>query len=287
MNPLAGATSPNLGRGVIRINSAMNANALVPYVQVALAFGFAVALARTRMTKWFQVGLAVLATTALLTYSRGVAGMGIQVAYQAASSRSAFPRFWRLRRLIAAAAALLAEITIITSLWAVTPIKVSGAFGDQQLEVHLNARRSSYLVLHSAAVRMLLDEPLFGVGPDLFGARLSSYTTREERAESWAPLRDGIEWDPHSTWFGIASETGSLGLVGWLVLLTWIFWTIRKQVATSAIAKSAQFALIGLAFSGLYVSLIHLKFVRAFLGLTLAMLASEDSRQPSPEEPGL
>lgn len=81
-NPLAGATSPNLGRDVVRIGSTMHANALVPYIHVALAFGFAVAVARKRMTTWYQVGLASLATTALLTYSRGIAGLGVQLAHQ-------------------------------------------------------------------------------------------------------------------------------------------------------------------------------------------------------------
>ena len=270
-NHLAGASSSTLGPDVVRVGSTMAASALMTYVQITFAFGFAVASERRRrVTARFQACLAVLATASLLTYSRGIAGLAIQLAQQAGASRSALPGLWRARHWMATGAAVLVGLTVITSLWAITPIRVSGGFGGQQLEVHFNPRRSSRSVLYGAALRMLADYPLSGVGPSGFGARLASYTTTEERANSWAPLREGIEWDPHSTWFGIAAETGFMGLAGWLLLLGWAFRSIRGAAATSALARAAQFALVGLALSGLYVNLIHLKFIWAFVGLALA-----------------
>jgi hypothetical protein len=91
-NRLAAASSSNLGPGFVRVTSFLNANALVLYIQTGLAFWTFLRLRRHSRPGAPSLLLALCAAAAILAYSRGLAGLLVQVALLAFTSRLAWPR---------------------------------------------------------------------------------------------------------------------------------------------------------------------------------------------------
>jgi O-antigen ligase len=250
-NVLASSSSPNLGRGVVRIHSTLGANALALFLQPSATLCLYL-MRRRPQGRWARRALASLAATGLLTFSRGIVGLVLVLALGL-----------RRRLLVAATAALLAAATAATW-WAVFPLQAG----------RLNTRPNAYRVLHVAAARMFAARPLTGVGPGQYGRRLGEFSTAGERGAAWPPVLPSADYDPHSTWLGWAAETGLLGLAAWGALYVFI---ARRLLAGApgGLPRLAACALAGLALSGLTVEISHLKFVWCFLGLALAARAAE------------
>jgi O-antigen ligase len=251
-SPLAGASSPNLGPGVIRAASTLGANALALFVQPSLAMCLYLMRERPDAAPRLRRALGLLLATDVLTFSRSVVG-ALLVLFLALR-----------RRLLAAAAALLFVAALAATVWAVFPLQAG----------RLNTRPNAYRVLHAAAARMFVAHPMAGVGPGHFGRRLADFTTAAERSEAWPPVVIGRDYDPHSTWLGWAAECGLLGLAAWGGLYGFIARRLLDG-PPGGLPRLAAAALAGLALSGLAVEISHLKFVWCFLGLGLSARAAE------------
>lgn len=253
-NAFAAMNSPNLGPGAVRVAPLMETNGFILYLTASLA-----PLVRLQQTgrRLPRVAFLPMAAAAVLTLSRGCAGVLVALAVHVRS------------RLLAAAAVVITVAMLLSGLWGIFPIAtVDGA-------PMINASPNAYRVLHAASFRMIAAHPLAGVGLAQFGRRLPEFTAVEERANAWVPLAAGVDYEPHSTWLGWAAEWGLLGLAGWLVLL--VGCARRFALSNPASPARATLAVLaGIAVAGVWVDVLHLKFLWALLGMSWA--ASVDSR---------
>ena len=153
----------------------------------------------------------------------------------------------------------------LATIWAVFPLSRAP---ESPFGLRANTRANAYLVLHCAASRMVASAPVVGVGPGRFGAELKRHSAGGERAAAWPPVRTNVDWDPHSTWLGIAAETGFVGLACWLVFLGWVLRSLWRDEPLG-LGRLASYALLGILLNGSHVTLVHLKFIWVFLGIAL------------------
>jgi hypothetical protein len=101
-NFLAGASSPNLGPAIVRLESTMGANALALFLQPSLAVCLYLTRGRPVAGRWLRPALALLLATAALTFSRGIVGVSLVLALSVRprgdGSRRRRPCFWPRRR---------------------------------------------------------------------------------------------------------------------------------------------------------------------------------------------
>lgn len=272
-NPLAYADDAHFFEAnVIRISSTLGPNALILYILVAIAFCMHMIGsdgASVRQRRFLQGALVALLLVSVFTISRGIIGLMLSLVLFSYASRHALPALWRVRHALALAAGLLAAAGVFGTTWAVFPVRVDLNEREARLRVEVNIQRSAYHVLHTAALRMFLANPLVGVGPGQFGRHFGAFTTPEERSSAWPPLIVK-NYDPHSTWFGWAAKGGIVGLAGWIVLYAWILRQLIKRHPSDGpfnMSRLAGITLIGILLNGFHVEIAHLKFIWAFLGI--------------------
>ena len=280
-NLFAKANSANLGHGVVRLSGPLPTNSVILYLTLAIAFWAYLELdsnpRRRRVARWT---LPVLCVAAGLTLSRGILGFFVALVGLAFSGqlRPRIPAVGRLGLLVLTA--LLAGGVLMTTVWAVFPLQRDDA---RPLGLSVNRSPNAYALLDVAALRMWRSAPLLGVGPGEYGSRLGDFSSTTERLATWPPLGLHRVWGPHSTWLGLAAETGTLGLSVWVVLLGTIARRLSRAVRTGS--TSAEFAgptLMGIAVSACFVSLEHLKFIWAFVGIALAAAHGDRDGQQEP-----
>lgn len=281
-NPLAYANSANLGEQAVRVSSTLGSNTLILYIQTAAMF--CVLLIGSSSSSVLQRRLLQYALMALLlvspfTISRGIIGLVLSLALFGYVSRDRVPALWRAKRALACAAGLLVAGGALATIWAVFPAEVRLDGDRERFRVEVNAQKNAYYVLHTAALRMFLANPLAGVGPGEFGRNVRGFTTSGERESAWPPIGESIDYDPHSAWFGWAAKGGIIGLAGWLILYGWILGQlIRRRPSEDLfnVRRLTGIALVGILLNGLHVEISHLKFIWAFLGIGMGASQSQE-----------
>ncbi|MFS1442632.1 MULTISPECIES: O-antigen ligase family protein [unclassified Vibrio] len=130
--------------------------------------------------------------------------------------------------------------------------RASGGAAEQGIDESAMGRIYAW----EAAFKMALDNPLTGVGLDNFFSNYFFYSSH------W----DGLNHAVHSTWFGVLAETGFLGLIIFVILITSLIKTIRstlKQLSETtntidpnlnAAAYAVYAGLIGTIVSGTFLT---------------------------------
>lgn len=130
--------------------------------------------------------------------------------------------------------------------------RASGGAAEQGVDESAMGRIYAW----EAAFKMALDNPLTGVGLDNFFSNYFFYSSH------W----DGLNHAVHSTWFGVLAETGFLGLIIFVILITSLIKTIRstlKQLSETtntidpnlnAAAYAVYAGLIGTIVSGTFLT---------------------------------
>ncbi|KAA8667114.1 O-antigen ligase family protein [Vibrio gigantis] len=123
-------------------------------------------------------------------------------------------------------------------------------------EAGIDASAMGRLYAWEAAFKMAVDNPLTGVGLNNFYSNYFFYS----------PHWDGLNHAVHSTWFGVLAETGFLGLIVFIILITSLLITARQTLArinrdsesVSPALYSAAYAvyagLIGTIVSGTFLT---------------------------------
>jgi hypothetical protein len=253
--------STNLG-AVPRAKGVMPTNALVLYLQTSLLFCAFVGMQRTncRQDRAAWAAFAGILATGAFTLSRGLVGMFVSLSMLSAGFRE--QPLWRFRRWIAGAAVLIAIGALtLTILPGSSPL--DGLPPDP-------AVRNAYFVLHRAAVRMWLGNPWVGVGPEAFGRHIAGFTSVAERIGARPPLRPGVEYAPHSFWFGSLAEGGVLSAISWLALLGWISHQLCRGRRSAPLSALMLINVLGVVINGFHVDLGYLKFIWVAIGVGLA-----------------
>lgn len=201
-----------------------------------------------RLDGWWRRGLpalfaAVLGLGALfLTYSRG-AWLAVGIACLAAAA-------FRGRRVILPAIGVVA---------AGAGLILSRISPDRLLSEQTSLQRPT---IWGAALKMLGDHPIFGVGPDNF---LYFYRDR-----GYLPPEGWAEPDishPHNLLLDAWLRTGILGLVA-LIAAQWVFWTSSWRELRADGSTSAALALA----AGMLAATIHGLFDNGYFLIDLAVL---------------
>jgi len=100
-------------------------------------------------------------------------------------------------------------------------------FGGEKMNNLLNSERSSWqsrLMIWKAALEIIKDHPVFGIGPGMFGEYYLKYQSRFS-----VPYLEWAAPQPHNIFLAFWLETGLLGFFGFLWLLLAFFKGILKQ----------------------------------------------------------
>lgn len=145
--------------------------------------------------------------TIALTHSRG-AYLAVMI--------TALWMAWRSGHIVRAAAGLAAAAGLFVLLVPESVVERLASIGDTQ-----DSSRNARLAAWSTAMRMIGDNPLFGVGLRNFQPRYAEYST--------VPLQPtSTTYVAHNSYLQIWAESGSFAFVAYLVLLGSIFVTCRR-----------------------------------------------------------
>ena len=146
--------------------------------------------------------------------------------------------------------------------FAVVPVNSS-----QRTPLRMSFDIGGYLTPHQAALRMLWQRPLLGVGPAQFIEEFRNFTSEGERGRlaDDAPVRRA----PHSAILGLAAEQGVLGLAafGWLIYEVFVRLT---RIPDSHLRSAAIAGLTGLLVGGHFVDWLTLKGLWFWIALLVA-----------------
>ena len=173
----------------------------------------------------------------------------------------------------------LGIVVIAVTVWCIYPAKIYFEAGSKKIISEINLAPSSYFVLFEAAVKMVKDQPLTGVGLDMYNKKLVDYMDWEKNQETYAA--HGMEYyktghDPHSAYLGYAAETGLLGL-GAMVAM---FFCLLRRLARSVKLSNDKFWQIllwsflaifaGFLVNGFYSDIIKTRHFWFVAGLGIA-----------------
>lgn len=253
------ALAGRLQGGWPRLSSTLPANALTLYVQCAAGVGTVVALSGVAAARRWRLAGALFVVASTLAVSRGLAGLLLVLA----AGESSLDRRRARGLALVAGAAILAVAAV--SVWAVVPVRILA----EPPYLSVNTGPSAYRLLNEAAFRMAADHPLTGVGPDGYGAHFARYVTPERRHGAWPVVRASVV-APHSVWQGSAARLGLIGLGALLAVAAAVARECARAGADDDLRRGSGLALGALAFSGLHMDWLYLKFVWACAGLAVA-----------------
>lgn len=259
---------------VLRVGGTLGINAFILYLQSAVFFVLVLLLDRNTSIVERRVlagALALLFLASALTVSRGIIGLLVFLFFAACFYKGAQAKMLKLT--LGGMLTLGVIGGIVTTTWAIFPMRVELNHADRVLHIEMNARPSFYHIVHMAALRMFLSSPVIGVGLGRFGTMLPAVTTEVERNTAWPKVPVVAYLDPHSTWFGWLAETGLLGIAGFATFFLYLLARLlgaKQEGHPDWSARLAGFCLIGFIVNGLHVEIIHLKFFWTLLGIAIA-----------------
>ncbi|WP_071289646.1 O-antigen ligase family protein [Mycolicibacterium llatzerense] len=155
---------------------------------------------------------------------------------------------------------------------------VNDVFGEQRrydIDPSVLGREAS----QEMAWQMFRQRPVFGFGPGTFGDEVTYYTDRVTTA-----VNEGLV-APHNLYAQFLAESGVIGLITWLVMVTGIFAIVALRIASDP--RSDDRALAAAALTGIITwsvasVFLHLAYFRGFaIVLALACaLGPPEALQP-------
>ena len=134
---------------------------------------------------------------------------------------------------------------------------------------------SIYYELKLAALRIIHDGSVFGVGGDNYNASLLLLKNKNHY-----PL-NFTTWDPHSTYFGVFSEFGVVGLVTVLVIFFYLFnkcfYIIKTKMHLDFINLGFSSLFIGIAIQAICIDIMNFRHYWMLFGLFVASTLKVDS----------
>ena len=272
---------------------------LSSYLTISIPMAFCLFLVTKNRTrkKWLVLAVIIMVVAMVFTFSRGWIGFGVSLLVLL----PLFQKEW-INRLVKPFLIVIIVTSFLVvnliSVWNITSIKAANLERKENrayhkyswpvsegkttfLRVDISYEYMSYFLLKKAAIRMVQEHPLTGVGLGMFNENIRNLRERGE-------LPKGIElFDPHSTFFGQAAETGLLGLLALLALLFFFgyhTYAISKSIddfywKTFLYGFLASF--LGLVVAGIDMDIMNFRFLWVLFGLaiTVQRLAFEEQKE--------
>jgi O-antigen ligase len=245
---LAPNQSPMLPAFIHRLGGFTGGNALILFLCLAGPL--------VRGPWWIILGVV---PSAVATMSRSLVGVGVALLLDDRLVKTAPSRLRTARLMVSSFCVALGMVFYALAVISVVP-------SDHSSFV-VSLKPGGYLTPHLAALRMLRDQPLVGVGPGGFADRFRTFTSKEER-ERLPPLAES-RLDPHSAILGLAAEQGLLGLS----MFAWLIYEIFRRLSTiesPALRSASRAGLAGLLVGGHFVDWLLLKGLWLWIGIMAA-----------------
>jgi len=103
-------------------------------------------------------------------------------------------------------------------------ISITAAKLNQIINSENRSSFHSRLMIWDASVKIIKDNPIFGIGPGTFQETYLSYAEKfDEPYLEWAVTQ------PHNTFLAFYLQTGLIGLIGFILILIWFFCRRRDE----------------------------------------------------------
>ncbi|WP_111978106.1 O-antigen ligase family protein [Algibacillus agarilyticus] len=236
-------TRVTIGRSIGSVLGDPNDLALVLMFPAAFAIALALNKSIGKTAQFLGlIGIPILFMAILATQSRGGL-LGILTVFG----------IFGYRRIKSKALFMLIGIVAAAILYVVAGIsdRSSGGAAEEGIDASAMGR----LYAWEAAFKMALHNPLTGVGIDNFYSNYYYYS----------PHWDGLNHAVHSTWFGVLAETGFLGLIIFIILISLMIKTaytalIKIESAKEAVPVAVK-AVAQAVFAGMLGTIVSATFL--------------------------
>ena len=163
-------------------------------------------------------GVLIILIAVSISYSRSLTGLFLAMSLILLVKKN-IKFLMPLRLAVTILFIILFCAAILTSIWIIYPISISHDADAELTTVAFRTSPDMRSILQSAAVRIAIEKPFFGIGQGMFTYQLKNYIDFR-LARHTIKINDfrSLEIDPHSTYFGALAETGFLGLTSMLIL---------------------------------------------------------------------
>jgi putative inorganic carbon (HCO3(-)) transporter len=242
------------------------ANALATTLAAGVVVSLALAVVHRRAARLAIAGCIVLCLAALVvTFSRGgyvalVVGLAVALIVVIPGIRRSVNRKWA-RRLVGATAAGLLVVGLIAVAWrpAGELVERVAARTTSIADANEGSNRS-HLDLWTVGLRIAIDHPALGTGPDSYATVFPSYRDAVLSSDSAEKLARFRPESPHNVYLAIAAGAGFPALAAFVVLIGSCFALGIRAVRQSSVA--VRLALAGL-LGALTVHLVTIVFMTA------------------------
>lgn len=179
-------------------------------------------------------------------------------------------------------AAILLFILTILTVWEPSKVTISDSITGGETNLSIDFHRTNKSYYYKYALWMVKDHPFIGVGSGNFNRCLAAYYYKDPKRDP--NFKDFITYDPHSTYLGLAAETGLLGLMSFLsiiiLFLKYMFHIFKnsndkylKNLALGIIA-----AIIGILIQGITMDVQNLRHLWFMLGIGISLKKLEKTK---------
>ena len=242
------------------------ANALATTLAAGVVLGLALAVVRGRAARLAIAGCIALCLAALVvTFSRGgyvalVVGLAVALTLLIPGMQRSVNRTWA-RRLLGSAAAGVLVVGLVAAAWrpAGEIVERVAARTASIADANEGSNRT-HLDLWTVGLRIAIDHPLLGTGPDSYALLFPRYRDTVLSVESADKLARFRPESPHNVYLAIASGAGLPALAAFVVLVGSCCVLAVRPLRHSTMA--ARLALAGL-LGALTVHLVTVVFMTA------------------------
>lgn len=277
---------PLIGVSWVRMVSILkHPNGLLTYLWLCITIAFVLMLTEQNRSyrKWLVISILIMVLGAIAAISRGVFVVwgGIYLFLRKLNYNSKLVKF--IQGLSALLALGFFFLFVIKTGWNVSPIKIEKVQSQKELRITVNCAQGNYVSMWQAALKMMWDYPLLGVGPGMFNEHVG-----EQRYFNWKELEDphspfsesqleAIRHnDPHNTYLGGGAE---LGILGGLIIISIFVIIISKlrfvlKFTEDLFLKTLGYCFI-VGFSLLFVysvaiDILTMRYVWFLMGLSIS-----------------
>jgi O-antigen ligase len=263
---------------------------LAVFLTSALFFAAALGLLTSRpaVRRGCMAAGVLFVTVLLLTSSRAVGGLIVTAFVWSLLSYRPRPRNIVAVVLLGQLALVMTAAIVASVLWNILPVTVIREPDTKFVTIRIYAAPELRGLIYRGALRVFAQHPVLGVGPGSFAEAVKP-TIRFE--EVWAASRYYVrdpdqgaraffedEPDPHSSLFGWLARTGIVGVGAmlWFVARRAQSFLRPRGLAPPAdiVGRLAFAFLAGFVANGIFVEMLHLRFVWVFLAYATALTVS-------------
>ena len=269
-----------------------NPNMLATYLHLPIVFGFILLRRRQELkqkSSWIYLLIAICLLGAFLTKTRILAGIFLSIFLILMLPQKS--KLLLCSRYLTFVICIFGSLFVFANtVWWLFPINIKT--NEQTLSIEFNLTPFTYYNYNKAALAMIKNRPLLGVGIGMYNENLKDYVNKEELASTFHVVYPDYEkgkdpytlkimrrgMDPHSTYLGWGAETGLLSL--FVIVAMFFYYNLRMIFQFRREANSFNKYIIwcflagicGFLLNGFYIDILTMRHFWIFIGMGAVML---------------